>query len=331
MMRIGNLTLQNRMILAPLAGITDLPFRRVVKQAGCALVYSEMTSANGLARGVYKTMAMLTSHSDEKPLALQIFGVDPAIMADAASIAATAGADVLDINFGCSVRKVLKAGAGAALMREPQRAAEILRQVRRAVDIPLTIKIRSGWSPDGAQALRIGAIAQDCGVDAVALHPRTAVQGFRGKADWSLITALKARLQIPVIGNGDVTTPRDAVQMLTTTGCDGVMIGRAAIGYPWIFKQIQAELNHAPPVAVDPDERFVAMRRYLEASIAYRGEPQACRMLRSRLAWFARGMPHSSRFREAIKHIASRQDALGCIHRYQNAVAAYDSRRRSKA
>jgi nifR3 family TIM-barrel protein len=321
-MKIGSVKLENNLVMAPLAGITDLPFRLLIKESGCGLVYSEMISANGLVHGSVKTVRMLDSHPSEKPLAVQIFGADPAVMAEAARTVAASGADILDINFGCSVRKVVKTGAGAALMREPERAEAMLKAVRGAVDLPLTIKIRSGWDRTGAQALQIARIAEHSGVDAVAVHPRSAQQGFRGRADWEVIGRVKHSIHIPVIGNGDIVDARDALQMVADTGCDAVMIGRAAIGRPWIFTRIldlKAGRN-PPPIALD--ERIEILRRYLEAAVRYHGEAAACRMLRSRLGWFVKGLPFGSQFRESIKHLTSEAEALERIAAFHHLLKA---------
>ena len=242
-MNIGSLHLENPVILAPLAGITNLPFRLLAKEAGCGLVCSEMVSADGLVHGARNAFDLLRSLPAEKPLAVQLFGSDPAVMAEAAAIVEGSGADLLDINFGCAVKKVIKTGSGAALMRTPQRAEALLRAVRRAVRIPLTIKIRSGWDGSGRQALALGAIAEACGVNAVTVHPRTASQKFSGRADWGVIAALKRHLSIPVIGNGDIACADDAARMLSETGCDAVMVGRQAIGYPRIFTEIGLRLH----------------------------------------------------------------------------------------
>lgn len=309
------------MILAPLAGITNLPFRLLAKQSGCGLVYSEMISANGLVHGSQKTYAMLKSLRVEKPFSVQIFGSDLQKMAAAAQIAEGAGADILDINFGCSVKKVLKTGAGVALMREPEQVEKLLQAVRKAVRIPLTIKIRSGWDPSGIQALQIAEIAETCGVNALALHPRTAGQGFRGKADWSLIAALKKKISIPVIGNGDVCDADDAERMIKETGCDAVMVGRAAIGSPWILAQIIARLKGEDWVPPSLAERFAYMQKYIRANSVYLGEEHASRMLRSRLGWFSKGLPHSSRFRDMIKNISSEQEALELTETYRTLLA----------
>jgi len=319
-MKIGNLTLANNVILAPLAGITNLPFRLMAKKAGCGLVCSEMVSSHGLVYKSPKTAHMLNSVAQEKPLSAQIFGSKPDIMAGAAAIVEGMGADILDINFGCSVRKVVKTGAGAALMRTPDVARAVLKAVRNAIRIPLTVKIRSGWDASGEQALNIARIAQDCGVDAVAVHPRTAKQLFAGQADWSVIAAVKQKLSIPVIGNGDIFSARDAMNMLAETGCDAIMIGRKAIGNPAIFRQVLARIIGNENAAEDLAERFDIMIQYLKASVEYLGEEPACRMMRSRLGWFTKEMHNSTKFRESIKHLSSEQEGIELINAYKNSL-----------
>jgi nifR3 family TIM-barrel protein len=322
-MNIGAVETDNFSVLAPLAGITNLPMRLIAKRAGCGLVCSEMISSNGLVYNSGKTVQMLDSVPEEKPLSVQIFGADPDLMAEAARIVQDSGADIVDINFGCSVKKILKSNSGSALMKDSHLASRILRAVRQAVTIPLTIKIRSGWDPSGRQALEIARLAEDCGVDAIALHPRTAVQGFRGKADWSVIARVKQRIAIPVIGNGDVTTPADAMRMLAQTGCDGVMVGRAAIGNPMIFGQIVAEHQGLPNASPTDGQRIEMMLRYLRDSVRYLGEETACRMMRSRLCWFVKGMRNAGQFRNAIRFIASEDEAVGLIRGYAESIAAH--------
>ena len=319
-MQVGALTLSNPTVLAPLAGITNLPFRLMAKMSGCGLVCSEMISANGLVYRSAKTEQMLKSVKDEKPLSVQLFGSDPAIMAEAAAIVESRGADIVDINFGCSVRKVVKTGSGVALMKTPDQARALLTSVRKAIHIPLTIKIRSGWDSTGREALNIAGIAQDCGVDAIAVHPRTAGQLFRGLADWSIITAVKKRVDIPVIGNGDIVSARDALRMFSETGCDAIMIGRKAIGNPDIFSRVIARLEGKEPPLVGLSHRFDVMSHYLKASVDYIGEETACRMLRSRLGWFTRGMRNSSKFRESIKFLSSEKEGLELITAYKNYI-----------
>jgi nifR3 family TIM-barrel protein len=324
-MKIASLLLDNITVLAPLAGITNLPFRLLVKQqGGCALVCSEMISSNGLVYQSSKTARMLDSTPEEKPLSVQIFGSDPSIMAEAAAMVQASGADILDINFGCSVKKVLKTGSGSALMRTPEKAEAILKAVRKAVSIPLTIKIRSGWDSSGSQALHIAKIAEACGADAIAVHPRTATQGFSGRADWSIIGEIKKAVAVPVIGNGDIVAPEDAIQMLNKTGCDAVMVGRAAIGNPWIFYQISSLLGGEQVQPATLSMRYNAMIQYLEASVKYIGEIHGCRIMRSRLGWFSKGLPSSSNFRESIKQISSEAEAKEKIKSYFDTIMSAD-------
>ena len=323
-MQIGSLTLENNTILAPLAGITNLPFRLLAKEAGCALVCSEMISSHGLVYKSEKTKKMLDSTPEEKPLSIQLFGASPDIMAEAATIVESSGAEVVDINFGCSVRKIIKTGSGAALMRTPDLAQDLLKAVRRAIRIPLTIKIRSGWDASGEQAVNISRIAENCGVDAVAVHPRTAAQLFGGRADWSVIAAVKAQVSIPVIGNGDIMSAGDALRMLDETGCDGVMIGRKAIGNPDIFSRVVARINGQEDIEEDFARRFDLMTRYLGASVKYIGEEQACRMMRSRLGWFTKGMHKSSQFRGAIKQLSSEAEGIELINAYRDDLEKCD-------
>ena len=319
-MQIGSVALKNITILAPLAGITNLPFRLLAKEAGCALVCSEMVSAHGLVKKSIKTEQLLDSLPEEKPLSVQIFGSDPKIMADAAQLVESSGADVIDINFGCSVKKIVKNGSGVALMRMPKTAEALIKAVRNAVRIPLTIKLRTGWDPAGNQAFSIAEIAEACGVDAIAIHPRTADQGFRGHADWSIIAALKRRVNIPVIGNGDIFRAQDAIDMLQETRCDAVMIGRMAIGNPFIFRQVLARICGQEVSAADEDQHFKIMTRYLQESVKYFGEKLACRMMRSRLGWFSKGLRNSSQFRKSINRISTEAEALQRIEEFRNSL-----------
>jgi tRNA-dihydrouridine synthase B len=321
-MKIGTVETDNFTVLAPLAGITNLPLRLLAKRAGCGLVYSEMISSNGLVHGAAKTVQMLESIAEEKPLSVQLFGSNPPIMAKAARIVQDSGADIVDINFGCSVKKILKSNSGAALMKDASLARRILDSVRKAITIPLTIKIRSGWEPSGRQAIAIARLAEDCGVDAIAVHPRTATQGFRGAADWSIIGAVKKALTIPVIGNGDVTTPQDALRMLNETGCDGVMVGRAAIGNPMIFRGMLAAARGRSAAMPDDAQRIAMMNGYLRDSVGYLGEKTACRMMRSRLCWFVKGMRNAGKFRNAIRFVASEEEAKELIRQYAASISS---------
>ena len=321
-MNIGSVKLENKTILAPLAGITNLPFRLLAKEAGCALVCSEMISAHGLINKSGRTQQMLDSLPEEKPLSVQIFGSQPDVMAEAARLVESAGADIIDINFGCAVRKITKTGSGVALMREPHTAKAVIRSVRKAVAIPLTVKLRSGWDATGSQAFEISRIAESCGVDAIAIHPRTATQGFSGHADWRIIKELKKRVTVPVIGNGDIFSAEDALAMLDRTGCDAIMIGRMAIGNPWIFAHVRARICGETEPDVDLDQRFDIMKRYLRESVTYFGEEIACRMMRSRLCWFVKGMRNAGQFRSAIRFLASEKEAVERIQQYAASISS---------
>src|SRR4030042_2715211 len=244
-MRIRNLELHNGLIMAPMAGFTDAPFRRLVKEIGCMLVFTEMISADGLVR---KCESLLALGKDEHPVAVQIFGSHPDIMAEAAGIAEGMGGDIIDINMGCPAQPVVKAGAGVNLMRFPEKAKSIIMKVRKKIKIALTVKMRSGWDSGQINAVEMSRLAEDCGADAITIHPRTKTQGFRGQSDWSLIGEVKRAVGVPVIGNGDVTTPSLAKKMMIETKCDGGMIGRGALGNPWIFNPQWSDfLERTPP------------------------------------------------------------------------------------
>ena len=324
-MQIGPLQLANNIVFAPLAGISNLPLRLLAKESGCGLVCSEMVSANGLVYGSHKTAQLLRTVPEEHPLSVQLFGADPAMTAEAARRAVAAGAALIDINFGCAVKKVVKTGAGVALMRTPERAEALLRAVRKAITVPLTIKIRSGWDASGHQALEIAHMAEDCGVDALTVHPRSASQGFRGRSDWTLIAAVKRILKIPVIGNGDVVVADDALRMLSQTACDGVMVGRAAIGNPFIFSAILDRLEGREPDPPSLERHFGAMKRYLRDSVAFLGERQACLMMRSRLGWFVKGLHGSSQFRKAITQVSTMTAAMAVIEGYERMLGEWQA------
>lgn len=322
MMKLKDLSIHGRTFLAPLAGITNLPFRQLVKRCGCAVVCSEMVSAKGIFYNSEKTLTLMASSPDEKPLSIQIFGSDPDIMARAAAFVQDFGtADILDINFGCSVKKVVKQGAGVALMKEPDLTRRILRAVRGATTLPFTIKIRSGWDASGDQALAFALMAQEEGVDAVAVHPRTAAQGFRGKADWQIIGRIKKAVDIPVIGNGDITTPEDGARMMEEAGCDAVMVGRGAMADPFILSQIDTYLDTGAYQPPGPEEIFRKMEELSRLYVAYFGEETACKMLRGRLTWFIRGLPGASAFRRELSQIQSLDQAMDLILGYERTIS----------
>ncbi len=320
-MKIRNLNLNGKTFLAPLAGFTNLPFRRLVKECGCAVVCSEMVSAKGMFYASEKTYTLLETLPQEKPLSIQIFGADPESMGRAAAVIEERGeTDIIDINFGCSVRKVVKQGAGVALMKEPDLSRKVIRAVRKATTLPFTIKIRTGWDNSGDQAFAIARMAQEEGVDAIAVHPRTASQAFRGHSDWNLIDRIKADLDIPVIGNGDIQTPEDAKAMMDQTGCDAVMVGRAVLGNPFLLSQIDSYLETGGYTIPDSNGIFAAMERLTRLYVDYFTEETACKMLRGRLSWFVKGLPGCSDFRRQLSGLTSQQHALDLIQGYARQV-----------
>jgi nifR3 family TIM-barrel protein len=322
MFRIGSLTLKNWLVMAPMAGITSLSFRLLVKPLGPALVTTEMVSAAGLARGQSRTLTYLKSDPQEKPLAVQLFGSDPGEMAKAAELAGHAGADLVDINMGCPVRKVFKTGAGSALMRDQRTTKRILTEVRKACSLPLTVKIRAGWSPGKPLAAELACLIEDCGADALTVHPRFVTQGFAGKADWSIIQEVKNRVHIPVIGNGDVFHPALALKMRAQTGCDGVMIGRGAVGNPWIFGQI-LDLDGGLPVRQPTiaERRNLIMEHFRLLSHSL-GERRAAKTMRGLLIWYSKGLPQSSRFRGSITQIKDFDTLMDVMDVYFSSLEA---------
>ena len=299
-LKIGDLELGQGLILAPMAGITDLSFRRIAKSFEVDLVTSEMVSSEGLVRNKARTKMLLQSHAEEKPLAIQLFGSDPKVVAEAARIVADEGADIIDLNMGCPVPKVVRQGAGAALIRDAETVASLVDAVRQAVSIPLTVKTRSGWSQSKINVVEVARIVEDAGADAITIHPRTAKQGFSGSADWALITKVKQAVNIPVIGNGDVTRPEDVEKMRKLTQCDGVMIGRGAMGNPWLFRQAKQLAAGQRTASPSVHERLEVMRRHLalyKESLHGRGSLTG---FRSRIMWYTKGLRGSARLRASL-------------------------------
>ena len=292
-----------------MAGVTNLPFRLLAKEQGVGLVCTETLSARAIVHGSEKTYKMLTGSREERPLAAQIFGCDPDILAEAAARLEATGVDILDINFGCPVTKFVRSFAGAVLMREPEKVRRILTAVRKRIRIPLTIKMRSGWDAHSVNAPEVARIAEDCGVNAISIHARTRAQAYTGRADWRVTAEVVKAVRVPVFGNGDVTTPERAKQLLEETGCAGVMIGRAALGNPWIFSQVREYLEQGTKTFQGPgaEERRSLMLRHLHALVDFTGdEVGAIRIMRKHLAWYTRGLPGGAHFRDAINRLESR-------------------------
>lgn len=309
-LKIGQLELGQGLILAPMAGITDLSFRRIAKSFDVDLVTSEMVSSEGLVRNRASTKMLLQSHAEEKPLAIQLFGSDPKVVAEAARIVADEGADIIDLNMGCPVPKVVRQGAGAALLRNPETVAMLVDAVRQAVSIPVTVKTRSGWSQSKINVLEVARVAEDAGADAITIHPRTAKQGFSGSADWPLIARVKQAVNIPVIGNGDVTRPEDVGKMRKLTQCDGVMIGRGAMGNPWIFEQARQLTKGQPLYGPTPQERLDVVRRHLELYEESLHGRQSLSGVRSRLMWYSKRLHGSARLRASLSDCRHLEDMI---------------------
>jgi tRNA-dihydrouridine synthase B len=316
MLCIGSVKLDNSLFMAPMAGYTTLAFRLMVKKLGAGCVSTEMVSANGLTRSHKKTTDYLKSHSAEKPLSVQIFGSHPEVMARAAEMAVEAGADLVDINMGCPVRKVVKTGAGAALLRDPWQVARIVSAVRSACSSPVTVKIRAGWSPARPAVIETARVIEDCGADAIIIHPRFAIQGFSIPADWTWIGRIKERVSVPVIGNGDIFEPSAALRMEEETGCDGVMIGRGALGNPWIFRQIRAMEQGFPAAQPSPSERRSFIIDHFGLLCGSVEEHRAALAIRGLLLSCTRGLPHSSQLRGAITQIKDRETLVSTVDSY---------------
>ena len=323
-LKIGSLPLANPLLLAPLSGISNLPFRLLAKEQGCGLVYTEMISAEGLVRNRKATEGLMRSCPEERPLAVQIFGAHPQSLAGAARIVEEVGAEVVDINMGCPVRKVVNGGSGAALMKDPRRAGEIMEAVRRAVSIPVTVKIRSGWDEKNRNYLEIGRIAEECGMNALTLHGRTRGQGYGSKADWQVIAEAKRHLRIPVIGNGDLTSPEAVSRFFALTGADGAMMGRAALGNPWIFRQIQQFFRGEIPEQPSLGEKERTILRHLRMIIDSQKEKTGVLEFRKHLLWYIRGLRGSSEFRSQVSHWTTHSEVAGKIQEYFEKIQKSD-------
>lgn len=298
-----------------MAGITDSAFRVVARASGCELAFTEMVSAEGIIRDGKRTRSYLKLNEREHPAGVQIFGADPDVLAEAARIAQDSGAALVDINMGCPVKKVTRTGSGSALMRDPLKAASAIRKVRKAVSIPLSVKMRSGWR-GSFNFLELGRIAESEGANAVILHPRSVEQGFTGRADRDLIAQLKSHIGIPVIGNGDIRLARDALDMFIATGCDGVMAGRGSLGNPWLFRNIGTMMNDSSfrELAPKPDEKKKTALLHLNCAVSFFGEEVGIRGVRKHLCWYARGARGAAAFRISVSGLgnASSLEELIC-------------------
>ena len=306
MIQIGNVVLDNQLILAPMAGVSDLPFRLLCREKGAGLVCMEMVSAKAIYYNNKNTQELMEIHPNEKPVSLQLFGSDPVIISEMAKRIEDRPFDILDLNMGCPVPKVVNNGEGSALMKNPALVEKIITQTVKAIKKPVTIKIRKGFSDQSVNAVEIAKIAEGCGAAAVAVHGRTREQYYTGTADWEIIRQVKEAVSIPVFGNGDVTDGPSAKAMLLETGCDGVMIGRAARGNPWIFSEIDYYLKtgKSAPAKTYKEVREVILR-HAKMELEYKGEYTAVREMRKHIAWYTAGYPNSAALRREINTMES--------------------------
>ena len=308
---MGNVVLDNNVILAPMAGVSDLPFRLLCRQMGAGLVCMEMVSAKAILYNNKNTDSLMEIHPEELPVSLQLFGSDPDIISEQAKRIEERPFAILDINMGCPVPKVVNNGEGSALLKNPKLVEEILSKLVKAVNKPVTVKIRRGFDENSINAVEIARIAESCGVAAVAVHGRTREQYYSGKADWDIIAAVKDAVKIPVIGNGDVDSPQAAEAILKHTGCDGVMIGRAAQGNPWIFRDVVSFLETGViPVPPTNAEKKEIILRHAALQLEYKGEYTGVREMRKHLSWYTVGMPHSAKFRQTINTMESMDELV---------------------
>lgn len=308
-MKIGNVTFRNNLVLAPMAGVTDLPFRLLCREQGAGLLCMEMVSAKAISFHNKNTEALLNIDEKEPPVSLQLFGSDPDIISEMAAYIEERPFDILDINMGCPVPKVVGNGEGSALMKNPKLVEQIISKTVRAIRKPVTVKIRKGFDEQHVNAVEIARIAEASGAAAIAVHGRTREQYYSGRADWAIIRQVKEAVSIPVIGNGDVNSPESAKAMLEETGCDGLMIGRAARGNPWIFRRIQTYLETGcDPGAPSPEQVRDMMLRHARMLLDYKGTYTGIREMRKHVGWYTAGLPHSARLRAEANEVESLEE-----------------------
>lgn len=319
MFAIGNLRIPNRVVAAPLAGVTDRAGRDLARDFGPGLLYTEMISALGLVYNAKGTLKLAEVGAEPGLVAAQIFGAKPMAIAKGARILEGLGAPIIDINMGCPTPKIVRNGEGAALMKDPGLARDIFRAVLDAVQVPVTVKIRKGFSQEKPNFIEIALLAQEEGIKAVAIHPRSREQFFSGHSDWTAIRTLKKHLRIPVIGNGDIWSAHDAQQMIDETGCDAVMIGRAAMGNPFIYRETVALVEHGRlPVPPTLEERFQTAQKHLDLAIRYKGETVAVREMRKHFAWYCKGLKGATQVRQAINQSTTPRQLLTALNSINN-------------
>ncbi len=321
-MKIAKLNIEKPIFLAPMAGITDLPFRTICRELGCQVVYTEMISAKGLYYGSERTENMIEIHPQEHPVGIQIFGSEPLLMAKMAEKISESGADLIDINMGCPAPKIVKNGEGSALLKNPVLVGQIVKEVSRATPLPITVKIRKGFDEQSVNAVEIAAIAEQSGADAITVHGRTREQYYSGIADWDIIKEVKSRVSIPVIGNGDIFTAEAAMSMKEKTGCDGIMVARGAQGNPWLFRDILFlfETGTLPPTPT-VEERIQIALRHMNMVIQLKGERVGVFEMRKHFSWYIKGLPESGRMRKVINTLSTSAEMEDALLSYQAELA----------